>query len=88
VSAKIMSIRNHFEFSRNYRDKWDSRIAEWRAADIEHAGGWLRGNKYNTRPHLHPSNVALNRWYRDLKRAYLLKARIDLITHSIKNPHF
>ena len=88
MSAEIVSIRNHIDFSRNYRDKWDSRLMEWKKADIKRAGGWLRGIKYNIRPHLHPSNIALQRWYRHLNRAYLIKARIDLITHSIKNPYF
>ena len=59
-----------------------------RRDDIERGGGWLRGNQYNIRPHRHPSNVALNRWYAQLEQAYRLKVRIDLITRSIKNPYF
>ena len=88
MSAEIISIRSNEKFVSNYRLKWESRLLEWRKADIELAGGWLRGNKYNIRPHLHPSNIALNRWYQQLKKAYLLKARIDLITSTINNPHF
>ena len=88
MSAEIVSIRSHKDFSHNYRVKWESRMMEWKKADIARAGGWLRGIKYNIRPHLHPSNIALQRWYRHLKRAYLIKTRIDLITHSIKNPYF
>ena len=88
MSAKIVSIRSNEKFASNYRLKWESRLTEWRKSDIERAGGWLRGIKYNIRPHLHPSNIALNRWYQQLKKAYLLKARIDLITYTINNPHF
>jgi hypothetical protein len=61
---------------------------EWQQEDIKRAGGWLRGIPYNIRPHLHPLNIAHNRWYSQLHRAYLIKTRIDLITHSINNPYF
>ena len=61
---------------------------EWRKADIKRAGGWLRGIPYNLRPGNHPLNIAHVRWYSQLYRAYLIKAHIDLITHSINNPHF
>ena len=88
MSAEIISIRTHKDYSHNYKAKWEPRMMEWRKADIKRAGGWLRGIKYNIRPHLHPSNIALQRWYRHLQQAYLLKVRIDLITHSINNPHF
>ena len=88
MSAEIISIRTNEKFITNYCLKWELRLLEWRKADIARAGGWLRGIKYNIRPHLHPSNIALNRWYLNLKHAYLLKARIDLITHSVNNPHF
>ena len=88
MSAEIISIQSNNKFLGRYNSKWESRITRWREAEIKRAGGWLRGNKYNIRPHLHPSNIALNRWYIELRRAYALKAKIDLITYEIENKFF
>ena len=88
MPAKIISIRNNEVFIRNYYTKWEFRLKQWSQEDIKRGGGWLRGNPRNIRPHRDPRNVAHLRWYKQLEQTYRLKARIDLITHSINNPHF
>ena len=88
MHAEVISIRSLTNYEEKLYMVWESRLLDWRLADIKRKGAYLRGSPSNLRPHRHPRMIRHRRWYQQLEIAYKLKIKIDMVSYNLKNPYF